>query len=206
MQDIQALTERGKETEVIYASATDFAALGTMFGMSANTQNIGLDSNGLLCSTTNGEPLPSVIASGSGVVMASGPVVHAGVHYYEVHGTGADKAPLYFAYDATTFYFRRSGDGANPASIVLSQAGVGTDIFLVEVFVDANGRTVLILYGFTWLGTLAATTYFKFTIYPSLGTYTQSYYLIQWTDAASGLSQNGMPDLGDTYTPIASGT
>ena len=81
-------------------------------------------------------------------------------------------------------------------------AGKGTDIFLLEVFIDANGRTVFILYGFTYLGTLAASTYFKFGIYPSLASYTNSYYLIQWTDAYWGESDNGIPDMGDIYTPI----
>jgi len=117
-----------------------------------------------------------------------------------------DKAPAYFAYDATNFYFKRSGTNAILASMQRSQAGVGTDIFLVEVFQDANGRTVLILYGFTYLGTLAASTHFKFTIYPNLSSYTQSYYIVLWTDASSGLGRNGIPDPGDTYVIVLSGS
>jgi streptogramin lyase len=192
-----------KDPHTIYASAADWSATGLILGLSANTQNIGLDSDGLLCSTSNGQPLPGVIGTGEAVVMVSGPIVHAGVHYYEVHGAGADKAPVYFTYDSTTYYFKRSSDNMPLASMPVGQVGGSSDIFLIETFQDANGRTVLIMYGFSYLGTLAASTYFKFTIYPNLSSYTHGYYIIQWTDAASGLSHNGIPDMGDTYTLIA---
>jgi len=194
-----------KDPGVIYASAADWSATGFVGGMSANTQNIGLDSNGILLSTMNGQPLSSAIPTGRSIVMVSGPVVHAGVHFYEGHGTGADEAPIYFNYDASNFNFRRSSDNTVVGSMPIANAGVGQDVFMIEIFTDANGRTVMIMYGFTYLGTLAASTYFKFVIAPSLTTYTDSYYVYRWTDASSGVSANGIPDMGDTYIPITSG-
>ncbi len=201
-----AQTGGTKAPGVIYASAADWSATGLILGLSANTQNIGLDSNNQLCSSSNGQPLPGVIGTSKGVVIASGPIVHSCLHYYELVGGGADKAPVFFAFDGTNYYFKRSGDNAVLATMPQNVAGQGADLFLIEVFVDANGRIILALYGFTYLGTLAATTYFKFFITPNLSTYTKSYYILQWNDAASGLSHNGIPDPGDVYTLVTSAT
>ena len=56
------------------------------------------------------------------------------------------------------------------------------------------------------MGTWAAAYYFKYILYPNIGTYTNGYYLIRWTDATSGPSANGTPDTGDTWTILATST
>jgi hypothetical protein len=79
------------------------------------------------------------------------------------------------------------------------------DVFILEAFTDSAGRTVFIIYGRQWGGTLAGFAYAVNTVLKNPSAYTSSWYVYRWQDATSGPSANGIPDPGDTYTPIASG-
>jgi hypothetical protein len=98
--------------------------------------------------------------------------------------------------------------GAQVASVSTSSVAIppgNSDVFVIEILQDANGRTIVILYGLTYLGTWAAAWYFKYVIYPNISSYTHSYYVVRWTDASSGSYADYTPDTGDTYTILAQG-
>ena len=80
-----------------------------------------------------------------------------------------------------------------------------SDVFVIQILRDADGRLVAIMYGTRYTGTWAAAEYFKFIVYPTIASWTDSYYIVQWTDATSGTSANFLPDSGDTYTLLAQG-
>jgi hypothetical protein len=76
----------------------------------------------------------------------------------------------------------------------------------MEAFTDSSGRTVFIIYGRQWGGTLAGFQYLVNFVLKSPSTYTSSWYVYRWQDATSGPSANDIPDPGDTYTQIATGS
>jgi len=65
---------------------------------------------------------------------------------------------------------------------------------------------VALLYGTHYYGTWAAGWWFKYTVYPNIGDYTDAYYFVRWTDAASGADADYTPSAGDTYTILAQGS
>jgi hypothetical protein len=80
-----------------------------------------------------------------------------------------------------------------------------TDVFVMEAFTDAAGRTVFIIAGLNWPGTLAGCEYVVNFVLKSPSAYTASWYVYKWQDASSGVSANSIPDPGDTYTQLAQG-
>jgi hypothetical protein len=108
-----------------------------------------------------------------------------------------------FHQESGTCYFqysnRTSIAGANlPASVINSN----TDVFVVEVYRDGDGRYMLLCYGFGWKGTYAAGKYFDAEIYPNIGSYPYTWLIVKWEDT----NGNGFVNTaagGDTYTVIA---
>jgi hypothetical protein len=49
------------------------------------------------------------------------------------------------------------------------------------------------MYGITQYGTLAAGPYFRDTILPSIGNYTQGWYIFEWTDGANSQPYDSFP-------------
>jgi hypothetical protein len=190
-----------KHSGVGYASPIDWTAIGPVEGMFKHTQKRGVDSGDVVVALADGKPKTSVIASGCSMVLGGGPGVNAPVHYYEAAATR--QAPVYYESTATDAQFRSRGTGTLLASLPFSQIGSSKDMFVIESFVDSDGRYVLILYGFGGFGTWAAGTYYKYLFDPSATHH--EYRIYRWEDAASGTSQNGIPDKGDTYTYIAGG-
>jgi hypothetical protein len=75
----------------------------------------------------------------------------------------------------------------------------------MEAFTDSAGRTVFIIYGRAWPGSLAGLQYLVNFVMKNPSGYTSSWYVYKWTDASTGPSANGIPDPGDTFTQLASG-
>jgi hypothetical protein len=75
-------------------------------------------------------------------------------------------------------------------------------MFVVEVYNDANNRSMLLCYGFGWKGTYAAGKYFDTMIYPNLGSFPYGWIIVEWNDTnGNGFVNN--PGDGDTYTIVA---
>jgi hypothetical protein len=173
-----------------------------LFGAFTNpAQNEVLDTNPTYVSQSSsscGEPLTSSIPTSQPLVAVAGPPVSEVVNYYESTG----QTPL-------VFYYNSQGQECitNKASgfYVCATPTATNDYFLMEAFTDAAGRTVYIIYGLQWGGTLAGFQYVVNSVLKNPSSYTASWYVYRWQDATSGPSANGIPDPGDTYTQIASG-
>ena len=88
------------------------------------------------------------------------------------------------------------------ATLPISVINNNEDMFVIEVYIDASGRYVLLCYGFGWKGTYAAGKYFDAVIYPNLASYTFEWIIVKWQDTnGDGFVNN--PIDGDTYTIIA---
>jgi Protein of unknown function (DUF3131) len=183
---------------VVAALATDVYAATYLLGAVTNPpQNEILDTNSAYVSQASascGQPSTSTSAP---LVVISGPVVSEVAHYYE-----STTSPLYYNFGTGCIVRRDTG-----FSIDCSVTTVPTsDVFLMEAFTDPAGRTVFIAYGRNWPGTLAAYEYLvDFVLKNNPSSYTGSWYVYRWTDAASGPSANFIPDAGDTFTQIAAG-
>jgi hypothetical protein len=181
-----------KPLGVVRASPIDWTATGYIKGMTRYPQLEGLDTNGGLVDQSSGGPM----FSDKSVVMSGGPIVQVLVEYYEANRI----APAYFGcQNGKDYLFQRDGtrieaSGLNPTA--------HEDIFVVEHFLDTKGNAVLIVYGYTGLGTFAGAQFFKSVIYPNIRDYTHSYYIYHWLD----INNDGFPDLSEINpTPLASG-
>jgi hypothetical protein len=160
----------------------------------------GLDTNSNFVDQTTGRPQGDI---SQGIISFGGPVVNPIVKYAESSGTpSVDRAPIRFYTDGATFYFQHwdgsSITGANlPASVINNDQ----DMFVIEIYLDASGRYVMLCYGFGWKGTYAAGKYFQ-TIYPDLASYNFTWIVVKWQDTnGDGFVNN--PGDGDTYSVIA---
>jgi hypothetical protein len=179
------------------AQATDVYAGTYLFGALTYPQNEVLDTNPAYVSQSSSCGDPSTSPS-QPLVTIAGPFVNEAVHYYE---SVEETSPLY--YNAGTGCIVRRDTGARVDCSTTTTAK--SDVFLMEAFTDAAGRTVFIIYGRSWPGTLAGFAYVVNSVLKTPSAYTSSWYVYSWTDATSGPSANSIPDPGDTYTQIAAG-
>ena len=179
------------------ALATDVYSGTYLFGALAHPpQNEVLDTNSASVSQSAlscGQPSTP---TGQSLVAISGPVVSEVVHYYE-----STTSPLYYNFGNGCITRRDTGASID-CSVTLTPT---TDVFLMEAFIDQAGRTVYIIYGRNWPGTLAGYEYLVDFVLKNPTSYTHSWYVYRWTDAASGVSANSIPDAGDTFQLIQSG-
>jgi len=182
---------------VVNALATDWAA-GGFFGAINPYTETRYDTDPATIDRVTGKP---TAAEGSGLIFLGGRAVQIGVWYYE---QGGGNSPVYFASDGNNAWFVRRGVGMIAgSSISLSDIAAGVrDMLVFQLFYDADGRYVLIVYGFSFRGTFAAALMFHKEIWPNLFAYGDSWYIIHWQDNGNG---NVDPPGVDTYTVIASG-
>jgi len=141
----------------------------------------------------SGEPLPPAV---SVFVGSGGPAVNGPVAYYEQnHETTL--APVHYGSPQPGWgaFYDSSTDNQIPGTLVELATLPGppkTDYFLIECFVDNNGNTVLIIYGYGGLGTFAGALYFKEVLHPtSEDVFTPGWWIYRWRD----LNGNGLPDM-----------
>jgi hypothetical protein len=163
----------------------------------------GLDTATDFVNQTNGKPLG---ASGTGIVSFGGPMVNLVVIYSESSNTTlSDRAPIRFHNDNGVLSFQYSnGSAILGASMQGGVVSTNQDMFVIETFRDADGRYIMLCYGFGWEGTYAAGKYFDAVIYPNLASQSESWIIVKWNDTNSNGFVNGPYD-GDTYTIIAQG-
>jgi hypothetical protein len=183
------------------AALSDYSAGGYLLSATSNFQTQILDTSSSvnLSSGSCGQ----YSGSSSVLVGTAGPIVNTVVYYYEqISAT----APVYYLWDGVrnNFVVRSTG-----VRYTVPNAGKtttsGDDLFLLESFVDGQGRHVYVIYGFSWEGTLAGATYLNTYVKSHLSAFTNSWYIYEWKDAASGDSANSFPDQGDQFIQLATG-
>jgi hypothetical protein len=192
-----------KPLECVAAWVSDWTASAFVTTKLQNyTEGFDIDIN--FVNQTSGTPLG---VSGLGIVSFGGPIVNPVVKYAENIGTSsADRAPIRFYSDGNVFYFQLwNGSSIAEASLPVSVINHDQDMFVMEVYIDGNGRYMMLCYGFGWKGTYAAGKYFHTTIYPNLASYNINWIVVKWQDT-NGDSFVNNPSDGDTYTVIASST
>jgi hypothetical protein len=182
------------------AQVSDIYATYTFMGALTNEQNEILDTNSAYISqsaSSCGQPLTS---SSQPLVAVAGPLVNVVTYYYgALSSTGQSQLWL----NTTTNCIVRRDTGAsvlcNPTQTVTQ------DYFVMDAFKDTAGRTVYLIWGLAWLGTVAATDFVSRIVLKNPTAFTNSWYVYRWNDATSGPSANSIPDAGDTFTQLAAG-
>jgi hypothetical protein len=127
------------------------------------------------------------------IVLFGGPLAHNCTEYYERTG----QTPLVFTETAhgqdKWGFTKTNGETIPNAWMNMTQWNGHTDIFILETFIDDSNNFVAIMYGITQYGTLAAGPYFRDTILPSIGNYTQGWYIFEWTDGANSQPYDSFP-------------
>ena len=76
------------------------------------------------------------------------------------------------------------------------------DYFVLQMAVEPQTATLTFMgYGLYGFGTTAGAWYFKNTLVPGRASYTDRWYVYEWTDTDA----SGGPTTGDTFTKVASG-
>lgn len=61
---------------------------------------------------------------------------------------------------------------------------------MLEAFKDASGRTVYLVYGWRWIGTVAATDFITEPVLKNPAAFTHSWYVYRWDAARKEPLQN----------------
>ncbi|MBN2334162.1 hypothetical protein JXL21_01295 [Candidatus Bathyarchaeota archaeon] len=185
------------------ASLSDWLS-SAFFYVELQSAEEGLDTDAAFIDQETGTPLGG---PGSGIISLGGPFVNPVAKHAEADTTPEeDRAPIRFHGEGGYFYFQHwDGAGIPGAGLPTGAINGFMDMFVIETYVDAEGRYMLLCYGFGWKGTYAAGKYFNTVIRPDIESYDCSWVIVRWMDS-NGDSFVNSGDDGDTYTVIASGT
>jgi hypothetical protein len=201
--DIAVNPQGTKRVGVGFQAGRDTTPLGFVSGMLDTSQLTVFDTNTAYVDTSTGRPIgdwPLIFSVG-------GPLSNAVTYYYEHATTPADKAPVKLSIPPGDYAWT-DRNGVEVARVSQSSTSVppgSSDVFVIQILRDADGRLVVLMYGTCYVGVWAAAWYFKFMVYPTVSSWQDSYYIVRWTDAASGASANRTPDAGDAFTILAQG-
>jgi hypothetical protein len=130
-------------------------------------------------------------------VVVAGPLANPTTAFYEKNGL----AHLKFQFNGDgTWSIVHEPDGVVALHIVPSALNSGDDYFTMQAFRD-NGHWVIELWGLGAPGTLASGVYLDMQ-FTNLSNLSAGSYVIHWRDT----NGNGIPDSGDTFTVVFSGT
>jgi parallel beta-helix repeat protein len=163
----------------------------------------GLDTDSSFVDQVTGK---AVGAPGTPILTFAGPFVNPIVKRAENSSTpDVDRAPVKFHSESGFFYFQlKDGTSIPNASLPVSVINKDQDLFVIERYVDGDGRLMMICYGFGWPGTYAAGKYFDKIVFPRLETFPHEWIIVKWEDTnGDGFVNN--PGEGDTYNLIATG-
>jgi len=182
-----------KPPGVGYAWVTDWSAAGFVAGMCSNSQIDTTDTDSAVINTATGKPK----LSNKIIVLFGGPLVNSAVNYYEDNRI----APVYWQGTGGLRWHLSDGTELTSTRLTWAEINSGQDIFVVETFIDADGNTVLIVYGNTWQGSFVGGRFYKFVMSMNPEIYDGSWYHFKWMD-------NDGDDFADftevNTTPIAS--
>ena len=197
----------------------DASAAAILEGMVLSPK-FSFDTNSIMVTQGNGgtagEPtpenqMPPPLPGPYVYVMSGGPIVSGPVAYYEQSGI----SPVYWSstIEDSKLIFEfvdRSTGVIVPTKVPFSELGtfpssVSQDYFLIECFVDPDGNTVLIIYGYTGIGTFAGALYYKEYLHPTGSPsdpggdmFTHGAWIYHWID----LNGNHLPEITDSFTQV----
>jgi Cys-rich repeat protein len=143
-----------------------------------------------------------LLGGGSTIVTAGGPVPNKPVKWME--RTSLTTKVYFASNNIDTFYFKKRSDSSNITSMLASTCSPHHDKFLVELAADpSSGTLALIGYGLCGggYGTQAAGWFYANVMLPNRMAYPDSWYLFEWNDS----NNDGLPNLSDSFTQLASG-
>ena len=142
-----------------------------------------------------GRPL---LGPGETLVAGGGYFGQASVSYMEQNAL----VSIYSGNDGTNSWIRKSKTNTNIVYITTSTLTMHHDYFVLEVGVEPVSGT-LCFYGYGLLapGTAAAAYYFQNDIIGNLSTFSNAWYVYEWTDT----NMDGTPSAGDMFTQVSSG-
>jgi hypothetical protein len=188
---------RGKPAGTAYAAWIDSTAGGVLLGMAENGIYFW-DYDTAYVDPSTGEP--TGVPAGETLVTSGGPLVNGPVKYYEANRIAEGTPAYYGKVGGVQSYLKSSDDsvlaGINPTST--------HDMFIIEIFEDSQGRTVIIVYGLAGRGTLAGALYFVDNADYFEGK--SGFWIYEWTDnPTDGTQMHPDPPSTDTYSLVTSG-
>lgn len=146
---------------------------------------------------STGRPVTGV---GNTFIAGGGGFGQNGIAYIELQ---APISPVYLHNDGTTSKIIVRATGASAVETMDSDLTAQHDFFYVQLAVEPQSGTLCFsAVGILAPGTQAAGYYVSAVIGPNLSTYTQRWYVFEWTDA----NGDSVANAGDTFTMIASGS
>lgn len=184
------------------ANSYDVQGIGYVYGTCTNPQYLRSTRELEQESPDSGKP----VASNMAIVLFGGTLANGYTSYYERNA----QAPLLFtmtAYGSGLWGFVRK-DGSSIPDAYLDMGDFEryqghADLFIVETFIDSEGNFVVVMYGITQWGTLAAGSYFHETMLPEIENFLGTWYIFGWNDGTNGQPYDGLPQPGE-ITLVAS--
>lgn len=180
------------------AGSTIGAALAASCTPAVVVAALGQDAGGVLDPATN-RPITGV---GDTFVAGGGAFGQLGVAYMN----GKSLTPVYVTVDGnamTASFVRRSGNTAL-VTAPMSNLTAAHDYFVVQLAAEpTSGTLCFIAYGFFTPGTSAAAFWASTQMVPHRASYTNRWYVYEWTDDADGGVPG--PSADDTFKLVASG-
>jgi hypothetical protein len=137
---------------------------------------------------------------GNTFITGGGGYGHVGVAYLDMMAL----TPLFPSVinNGTEYQVIKRATGTAALDVPYSSLTASHDYFWVDLVVEPQSGTLVVSgVGTLAPGTVAAGYYLSATIIPNLATYTNSWYLFEWTD----MNSDSTPNAGDTFTQIATG-
>ena len=78
------------------------------------------------------------------------------------------------------------------------------DLFVIQIFEDSEGRTILLMYGFGPMGTMASGCYLENVMLEDPASFESAWIIVSGNDTNQN-NQVDPPDSGDTYTIVTAG-
>lgn len=180
------------------AGSTIGAALAASCTPAVVVAALGQDAGGVLDPATN-RPITGV---GNTFVAGGGAFGQLGVAYMN----NQSLTPVYVTVDsnAMTASFVQRSTSAALVTAPMSMLTASHDYFVVQLAVEpTSGTLCFIAYGFFAPGTSAAAFWASTQMVPNRASFTNRWYVYEWTDNADGGVPG--PSADDTFTPVASG-
>jgi hypothetical protein len=111
--------------------------------------------------------------------------------------------PLVLDNDGTNAWIRNRKTNVDIALTSIASLTPGHDFFLLELSIEPiSGSLCFFGYGMLSPGTVAAGYFVQSSVLPNLSTFTDAWYVYEWTDT----NGDSVPNAGDTFTLKGQGT